>query len=89
MATWVTDPRLWARRITLVFQVGRRERTDLPLLFAVCDATLDDRDFFMRKGLGWALREASKTYPEEVRDYVAARAGRLSGLSVREATKYL
>lgn len=89
VAGWATDPQLWARRIALVFQVGRGEHTDLPVLFAICDATRDDADFFMRKGIGWALREASKTYPEEVRAYVDARAGRLSGLSVREATKYL
>ncbi len=89
VATWAVDPRLWVRRIALVFQVGRGVRTDLSILFAACDANLGDRDFFMRKGIGWGLRDAARTHPDEVRAYVAARADRLSPLSVREATKHL
>ena len=54
VAGWATDEQLWARRIALVFQVGRRDAVDLDLLFAACGANLADRDFFMRKGIGWA-----------------------------------
>jgi 3-methyladenine DNA glycosylase AlkD len=86
---WATDPQLWARRIALVFQVGRRDRVDLDLLFAACLATMDDRDFFMRKGIGWALRDAARTHPDQVRAFVGAHRDRMSGLSVREATKHL
>jgi len=89
VAGWATDPQLWARRIALVFQVGRRDRVDLGLLFSACRANLDDRDFFMRKGIGWALRDAARTHPEEIRAFVAEHRDRLSGLSVREATKHL
>jgi 3-methyladenine DNA glycosylase AlkD len=89
VATWADDPRLWVRRIALVFQVGRREAVDLDLLFAACRANLDDRDFFMRKGIGWGLRDAARTHPEPVRAFVEAHRDRLSGLSVREATKHL
>lgn len=89
VASWAVDPALWARRVALVFQVGRREAVDLALVFGACRATMDDRDFFMRKGIGWALRDAARTYPEEVRAFVEAHRDRLSGLSVREATKHL
>jgi 3-methyladenine DNA glycosylase AlkD len=89
VAGWATDPHLWARRTALVFQVGRRDRVDLDLLFAACLATMDDRDFFMRKGIGWALRDAARTHPDQVRAFVAEHTGRLSGLSQREATKHL
>lgn len=89
IAGWATDPRLWVRRIPLVFQVGRRANTDLDLLFAVCRANADDRDFFMRKGIGWGLRDAARTYPDEVRAFVDAERHRLSALSIREATKHL
>ena len=51
--------------------------------------SLGERDFFLRKGIGWALREYSKTSPEAVRAYVAAHADRLSGLSKREALRLL
>jgi 3-methyladenine DNA glycosylase AlkD len=89
VATWATDERLWVRRIALVFQVGRRDAVDLPLLFAVCEANLGDRDFFMRKGIGWGLRDAARTHPDEVRAFVERHRTEMSGLSIREATKHL
>lgn len=86
---WAGDAHLWRRRIALVFQVGRRTQTQLDLLFAACDANLADQDFFMRKGIGWGLRDAARSYPDEVIGYVLSRRERLSGLSYREATKHL
>ncbi|MGB7979552.1 MAG: DNA alkylation repair protein [Candidatus Nanopelagicales bacterium] len=89
IAGWASDDRLWVRRIALVFQVGRKEATDTAILFAACAANLADRDFFVRKGIGWGLRDAARTHPEEVRAFVATHRDRLSALSVREATKHL
>jgi 3-methyladenine DNA glycosylase AlkD len=89
VAGWATDERLWVRRIALVFQVGRRDAVDLDLLFATCEANLADGNFFMRKGIGWGLRDAARTHPDEVRAFVAAQRSRMSGLSIREATKHL
>jgi 3-methyladenine DNA glycosylase AlkD len=86
---WATDERLWVRRIALVFQVGRRDAVDLDLLFVACEANLADRDFFMRKGIGWGLRDAARAHPEEVRAFVAEHRAEMSGLSVREAMKHL
>ena len=89
VATWATDEHLWARRIALVFQVGRREHVDLGVLFAACLANLADPDFFMRKAIGWGLRDAARAHPTEVRAFVEAHRDQMSGLSVREATKHL
>ena len=89
IATWAVDPQLWVRRIALVFQVGRRAAVDLDLLFATCEANLGDPDLFMRKGIGWGLRDAARAHPDEVRAFVAAHRDRMSGLSVREAMKHL
>src|SRR4029077_1962150 len=86
---WAADERLWVRRISLVFQVGRHEAVDLGLLFAACRANFADRDFFMRKAIGWGLRDAARSYPEEVRAFVAMHEAQMSGLSVREALKHL
>lgn len=86
---WATDAQLWVRRIALVFQVGRRDDVDLEVLFGACRANLADRDFFMRKGIGWGLRDAARTHPDEVRAFVATHRARMSGLSIREATKHL
>lgn len=86
---WAGHEALWRRRIALVFQVGRRTQTRLELLFSACDANLADPDFFMRKGIGWGLRDAARSYPDEVVSYVLSRRDALSGLSYREATKHL
>ena len=52
-------------------------------------ANLDDRDFFLRKAIGWALRQYARTDPDWVRAFVAAHDDRISGLSRREALKHL
>lgn len=64
-------------------------RTDVDLLSQVIDANATDPDFFVRKAIGWFLRDYARTEPEWVRDFVGARVGILSGLSRREATKHL
>jgi 3-methyladenine DNA glycosylase AlkD len=84
---WITAGDRWLRRSAIIVQNGARGATDTDLLAEAIDANLDDRDFFLRKGIGWALREYAKTDPEWVRAFVAARE--LSPLSRREATKHL
>ena len=86
---WSRESDVWLRRATIIAQLGFRERTDLDLLRYAIEGSLDDPDFFARKAIGWALREYAKTDPEWVRALVRANEGRLSGLSKREALKYL
>jgi 3-methyladenine DNA glycosylase AlkD len=50
---------------------------------------LEEREFFIRKAIGWVLREASKRRPDLVYAWIAPRAGRASGVTIREAVKYL
>ena len=64
-----------------------KARTDLDLLYACIEPSLDSREFFLRKAIGWALRQYARTDPAEVRRYVAAHTARLSSLSQREALK--
>ena len=64
-----------------------RPATDLDLLYACIEPSLDSKEFFLRKAIGWALREYAWTDADEVRRYVARNAARLSGLSRREALK--
>jgi 3-methyladenine DNA glycosylase AlkD len=88
MRAWSRDPNLWKHRSAIICQVGSGAATDTELLAECIDATIDDRDFFIRKGIGWALRQHGKRDPTWVRAFVAARGDRLSGLSRREALKY-
>jgi len=85
---WMTDEDLWIRRVAIIAQLGRRGATDRALLAEAIDANIEDREFFIRKAIGWALRELGKTDPEWVRAFVDARPS-LSPLSRREALKHL
>jgi 3-methyladenine DNA glycosylase AlkD len=84
---WVTAEDRWLRRSAVIGQNGAKEKTDTDLLADAIDANLEDGDFFIRKGIGWALREYAKTNPDWVLAFVATRE--LSPLSRREATKHL
>jgi 3-methyladenine DNA glycosylase AlkD len=84
---WSTDDDMWRRRSAIICQVMARGATDLDLLYACIAPNLEDRDFFIRKAIGWALRAYAWTDPEPVRAYVMANEHRLSGLSRREALK--
>lgn len=84
---WSTDDDLWLRRLAIIAQLGRRADLDRDLLADVIEQNADDREFFIRKASGWALRDAARTDPEWVRAFVAAHE--LSPLSVREAAKHL
>lgn len=85
---WSTDADRWKRRTSVICQIKAKADTDRALLADCVEANLDDRDFFLRKGIGWALREHAKTDPAWVRRFVADHPG-LSPLSVREALKHL
>jgi 3-methyladenine DNA glycosylase AlkD len=88
MRRWATDPDLWKRRTSVICQLGSKEDTDTELLTYAIEANLEDRDFFIRKGIGWALRQFARVEPGWVRTFVEAHPG-LSTLSRREATKHL
>lgn len=86
---WSTDYDIWRRRTSIIAQIGSRSDTDLELLVDCLAPNLDHRNFFVRKAIGWALREYAKTDPDWVRRYLADNAELMSGLSRREATKHL
>jgi 3-methyladenine DNA glycosylase AlkD len=88
MRRWARDEDRWRRRTSVICQVGSKTATDTGLLADTIEANLGDPDFFLRKGIGWALREYAKTNPEWVRQFVGTHPG-LSGLSRREALKHL
>ncbi len=92
-SAWAVDDDLWLRRTAILCQLGRKADTDVDLLrFAVesnLDGSLHGREFFIRKAIGWALRQHARTDPEWVRSFVVEHEHRLSGLSRREALKHL
>ncbi|UOX90117.1 DNA alkylation repair protein [Amycolatopsis sp. FBCC-B4732] len=85
---WAADPDLWRRRTAIICQVGAKEETDTDLLTRAIEPAIAEPEFFLRKGIGWALREYAKTAPDWVRSFVDDHPG-LSGLSRREALKHI
>jgi 3-methyladenine DNA glycosylase AlkD len=88
---WATDPDFWLRRSALL--VHLRPLTagggDWPRFARYADAMLEEREFFIRKAIGWVLRGTSRRRPDLVYGWLLPRAGRASGVTLREAVKYL
>lgn len=88
LRSWIGDPDRWVRRTTVIAQLGARSATDVRLLTDAIEANQGDPDFFLRKAIGWALRQYARTDPDWVRAFVAAHP-HLSPLSRREALRRL
>ena len=92
---------MWVRRAAVICQVGAGARCDQDLLAWAIEQNLDastrttpalspyGREFFIRKAIGWALRDHARTEPDWVLGFVAAHESELSGLSRREALKHV
>jgi 3-methyladenine DNA glycosylase AlkD len=76
---------LWLQRSCLLFQLKYKLETDRELLFELCERLAGHKDFFIRKAIGWSLREYSKRNPQAVLWFVDSHS--LSPLSYREAIK--
>jgi 3-methyladenine DNA glycosylase AlkD len=87
MLAWSTDTDMWKRRSAILCQLPAKSETDLDLLYACIEPSIGSAEFFLRKAIGWALRQYAWTDPDEIARYVAANEDRLSGLSKREALK--
>ena len=80
---------MWLRRSAIIGQIGHKGATDTGLLFDACARRMLETEFFIRKAIGWALRDYAKTNPSAVVSFVVEHRDQLSGLSFREATKHL
>lgn len=86
---WSRSDDLWLRRASVLSQLGGRGDVDRDLLAEMVLAAAPSSEFFLRKAIGWALRDLAHHDPEWVRGFLAEHGDRLSPLSVREASKHL
>ena len=88
---WATDDDFWVRRSAMLALLRplRRGRGDFPRFARYADRMLEEREFFIRKSIGWVLRETGKPRPDVIYAWLLPRAARASGVTVREAVKYL
>jgi 3-methyladenine DNA glycosylase AlkD len=84
---WIQSENIWLQRTAIIHQLFYREETDKKLLFGLILYQADNKEFFIRKACGWALRQYSKTDPEAVRKFVNKNS--LSPLTKKEALRLL
>ena len=88
MLLWSKDENIWLRRIAIDHQLQRKEKTDTNLLREIIINNLEQKEFFINKAIGWALRDYSKTNSEWVKAFVEEYKNKLAPLSLREASTY-
>jgi 3-methyladenine DNA glycosylase AlkD len=88
---WAADDDFWLRRSALLALLRplRRGEGDFGRFSRYADQMLEEKEFFIRKAIGWVLRETAKHQPELVADWLAPRVHRASGVTLREAAKPL
>src|SRR2546428_7016546 len=88
---WAKQKNFWIRRTAILAQHDQLKSGagDWPLFIRLADSMLHEKEFFIRKAIGWVLRETSKKRPKLVYDYIKPRRARMSGLTLREGAKYL
>lgn len=86
---WIDDDDMWIRRTALIAHNHHRKQTDAKQLFAHCLRRSEETEFFIRKGIGWALREYSYAAPDDVKSFLLKNKNELSPLSFREGAKQL
>ncbi|XP_046579821.1 uncharacterized protein LOC124287360 [Haliotis rubra] len=88
MEEWVQDENLWLRRTAILHQLNYKKKTNQELLFQYCLMCADDEDFFIRKAIGWALRNHFRTNAAAVKTFVKSNKDKLSPLSQKAALKH-
>jgi 3-methyladenine DNA glycosylase AlkD len=87
LRAWSRGDDLWLRRTSIIVQLHFGRDLDRQLLYDCIEPSIDSHEFFLRKAIGWALRQHARTDPREVLAFVKAHRTRLSGLTKREALK--
>lgn len=91
LATWATDESFWIRRTAMLalLKRARFHREDFDLFAQFAASMITEPEFFIRKAIGWVLREVSKRQPDWVYEFLTAHLHQVSGLTLREGAKYL
>jgi 3-methyladenine DNA glycosylase AlkD len=91
LESWARDPHLWVRRTALLAQLDvlRAGGGDFPLFAALASPMLEEKEFFIRKAIGWVLREVSRRRPALTFTFLRQHRARMSGLTFREGSRHL
>lgn len=89
MEKWIKEDNMWLRRTALLHQLSYKGQTDEKMLYSFCIATAHEKEFFIQKAMGWALRQYANTKPSSVKTFLHENKTVLSKLTYREAAKHL
>jgi len=89
LTQWIQDDNRWIRRTAILAQLKHKSRTHEDVLWDFILQRCDEKEFFIRKAIGWALREYGKTNPLQVKQFLLENKSRLSNLSYREGSRIL
>lgn len=89
MEEWINHDNMWMRRTALLHQLLYKHETDEDMLYRFCILRADEKEFFIQKAMGWALRQYAHTKPSSVKSFLIANKKLLSKLTYREAAKHL
>jgi len=89
MDRWIADADMWIRRAAIISQLKHKDKTDHVRLFRYSLAQAAEKEFFIRKAIGWALRQYAYSAPERVREFIIRNRAKLSPLTYREASRVL
>ena len=89
MINWSKDENFWIRRVSINHQLQFKDKTNKGLLETIIKNNLGQKEFFINKAIGWALREYSKTNPNWVKEFVQQNRQNMSNLSIRESLKII
>ncbi|CAD5119827.1 DgyrCDS8410 [Dimorphilus gyrociliatus] len=87
MDEWCEDENMWIRRASILYQLNYNKNTDSEILFRYCKTLANEKDFFIRKALGWALRNYGRFQGKIVKNFVTENQDILSNLTIKEALK--
>lgn len=89
LISWSKDNNIWIRRVSIIHQLHRKEKTNTELLEKIIVNNFGSDEFFINKAIGWALRDYSKTNKEWVSNFINKYKDKMANLSIKEASKYL
>ena len=89
MYRWIKDDDLWIRRSAILSQLRFKQETDSEMLFEFCSRCIHEESFWIRKAIGWALREYSKSNADSVSDFITEFRSLMSRDTLKEAEKYI
>lgn len=89
LISWSKDNNIWIRRVSIMHQLHRKEKTNIELLEKIIVNNFGSDEFFINKAIGWALRDYSKTNKEWVSNFINKYKDKMANLNIKEASKYL